>query len=85
MVQWFKFSSNFKLDNFLVSNEWEDHFSGISQFTLPRMAFDHCPIILKGGGGKKDKTPFIFENIWLLTKGSEASEKLVDWVYGYRY
>ena len=57
MVQWFKFSSNFKLDNFLVSNEWEDHFSGISQFTLPKMDFYHCPIILEGGGVKKGQDP----------------------------
>ena len=46
-----------KLDNFLVSNEWEDHFSGISQFTLPKMDFYHCPIILEGGGVKKGQDP----------------------------
>ena len=52
-----------RLDHFLVSNEWEDHFSGISQFAFSVIAFDHCPIILKGGGVKKGKTPFRYENM----------------------
>ena len=58
-----------RLDRFLVFDEWEDHFPGIFQCTLPRIAFDHCPITLGGGGVKKGKTPFCFENMWLLADG----------------
>ena len=57
------------MDRFLVFDEWEDHFPGIFQCTLPRIAFDHCPITLGGGGVKKGKTPFCFENMWLLADG----------------
>ena len=42
-----------RLDCFLVFDEWEDHFSGISHFVLPRLSFDHCLIILDGEGVKK--------------------------------
>ena len=57
------------MDRFLVSDEWEDHFWGISHFALPRLVYDHCPIVLEGSEVKKDKTPFRFENMWLLSNG----------------
>ena len=58
-----------RLDRFLVSNEWEDHFSGVFQCVLLKIVSDHCPISLEGGGEgvKKGKTPFRFENMWLLS------------------
>ena len=58
-----------RLDCFLVFDEWEDHFSGTFQFALPRAISDHYPIVLEGGGVKKGKTLFKFENMWLLTDG----------------
>lgn len=64
-----KFLVVLKLDHFLVSKEWEDHFSSPSQFVLPKSVFDHCPILVKGGGVKKGKTPFKFNNMWLQVHG----------------
>ena len=58
-----------RLDRFLINNEWKDHFSGVFQSTIPRIAFDHCPILLEGGGIKKGKTPFRFEKMRLLSDG----------------
>ncbi|WJZ98277.1 hypothetical protein VitviT2T_016814 [Vitis vinifera] len=59
-----------RLDRFLVTDEREDHFSGILQYALTRTVLDHCcPIVFEGGGVKKGKTPFRFENMWLLLNG----------------
>ena len=58
-----------RLDRFLVTDEWEDHFSGILQYALTRTVLDHCSIVFEGGGVKKGKTPFRFENMWLLLNG----------------
>ncbi|KAG6633254.1 hypothetical protein CIPAW_12G035100 [Carya illinoinensis] len=35
-----------KLDRFLVSPEWESHYSEVCQKRLPRLSFDHFPILL---------------------------------------
>ena len=58
-----------RLDRLLVSDEWEDHFLGVFQCALPRIVSDHSPITLEGGGVKKGKTSFRFENTWLLLDG----------------
>ena len=58
-----------RLDHFLISNEWKDHFSGVFQCALPRIVSNHCPVSLEGGGVKIGKTPFHFENMWLLSDG----------------
>ena len=70
-----------RLDRFLVSDEWEDHFSGVFQCTLPRIVSDHCPISLEGGRVKKGKIPFHFENMWLLSDGFK--ELVREWWTGY--
>ncbi|RVW18196.1 hypothetical protein CK203_064389 [Vitis vinifera] len=41
-----------RLDHFLISDQWEDHFSAITQSALPRMVSDHSPIVLETGGLK---------------------------------
>ena len=41
--------SHSMLDRFLVSNEWECHFSGVVQCVLPKPVSDHFPIFLDGG------------------------------------
>ncbi|RVW15130.1 hypothetical protein CK203_083331 [Vitis vinifera] len=38
-----------RLDRFLISDQWKDHFSAISQSALPRLVSDHSPIILEAG------------------------------------
>ena len=70
-----------RLDHFLISNEWEDHFLGVFQCALPRIVFDHCPISLEGREVKKGKTPFRFENMWLLSDGFKELIKV--WWTGY--
>ncbi|RVW93853.1 Zinc finger CCCH domain-containing protein 37 [Vitis vinifera] len=39
-----------RLDRFLVSEDWEGHFNGVVQCTLPRPVSDHFPILLDEGG-----------------------------------
>ncbi|RVX19221.1 hypothetical protein CK203_008528 [Vitis vinifera] len=39
-----------RLDRFLVTQNWLDHFSGVVQSRLPRPTLDHFPILLMGGG-----------------------------------
>ncbi|RVW20962.1 hypothetical protein CK203_107828 [Vitis vinifera] len=36
-----------RLDRFLFSDQWEDHFSAITQAALPRLISDHSPIVLQ--------------------------------------
>eukprot|EP00268_Persea_americana_P061285 TRINITY_DN7726_c0_g3_i1.p1 TRINITY_DN7726_c0_g3~~TRINITY_DN7726_c0_g3_i1.p1 ORF type:complete len:328 (-),score=59.63 TRINITY_DN7726_c0_g3_i1:2474-3457(-) len=35
-----------RIDMFLLSKEWDDHFVGVIQVALPRSISDHCPIKL---------------------------------------
>ena len=66
-----------RLDRFLVSSNWENHFSGVVQYILPRPVSYHFPILLDGGGIRSNPTPFRFENIWLKAEGFE--ELLKNW------
>ncbi|RVW55071.1 LINE-1 reverse transcriptase-like [Vitis vinifera] len=45
-----------RLDRFLVTQNWLDHFSGVVQSRLPRPTSDHFPILLECGGdcGERD-------------------------------
>ncbi|RVX19039.1 Transposon TX1 uncharacterized 149 kDa protein [Vitis vinifera] len=58
-----------RLDRFLVSEDWESHFKGAVQCTLPRPVSDHFPILLDGGGVRRGPAPFRFENMWLKEEG----------------
>ena len=58
-----------RLDRFLILDQWEDHFSAITQSTLPRLVFDHNPIVLEAGDFSLDKSPFRFENMWQKIEG----------------
>ncbi|RVW91467.1 hypothetical protein CK203_038548 [Vitis vinifera] len=58
-----------RLDRFLVSEDWEGHFNGVVQSTLPRPVSDHFPILLDGGGVRRGSVPFRFENMWLKEEG----------------
>ena len=54
-----------RLDQFLVSEDWEGHFNGVVHCILTKPMFDHFPILLDGGGVRKRLTPFRFKNMWL--------------------
>ncbi|RVW98623.1 hypothetical protein CK203_032112 [Vitis vinifera] len=38
-----------RLDRFLISDQWEDHFSAITQSAVPRLVSGHSPIVLEAG------------------------------------
>ena len=70
-----------KLDRFLISDQWEDHFSAITQFVLPRLVSDHSPIVLEAGGFSSGKSPFRFESMWLKIEGFK--DLVRSWWNGY--
>ena len=70
--------SGSRLDHFLISEDWESHFSNLSQSLLPKPTSDHAPILLDGGGIRGKKTPFRFENIWLSGGVQRLGQEVVD-------
>ena len=72
-----------RLDLFLVSKDWETHFSGVMQCTLPRLVSDHFPILLDGCGVRRGPIPFRFENMWRKEKGFK--EMLKSWWQGFNF
>ncbi|KAJ9708014.1 hypothetical protein PVL29_000195 [Vitis rotundifolia] len=70
-----------RLDRFLISDQWEDHFSAITQSVLPRTVSDHSPIVLEAGGFSSGKSPFRFENMWLKIDGFK--DLVRSWWNGY--
>ncbi|XP_034710620.1 uncharacterized protein LOC117933367 [Vitis riparia] len=75
--------SRSRLDRFPISEDSENHFSGVSQCTLPRPVFNHFPILLDGGGVRRGPIPFRFENMWLKEEGFK--ELLKGWWQGFNY
>ena len=70
-----------RLDHFLILDQWEDHFSAITQFALPRLVSDHSPIVFEAGGFSSGKSPFRFENMWLKIDGFK--DLVRSWWNGY--
>ena len=50
---WSNSISGSKIDCFLFSPDWEDHYPNISQRRLVKVVSDHFPIILEGGAIQK--------------------------------
>ncbi|RVX23146.1 hypothetical protein CK203_000906 [Vitis vinifera] len=64
-----------RLDRFLVTKDWECHFSGVVQYTLPRPVFDHFPILLDREGEKSRE--LTLEKVEVR---KEAREDFKKWV-----
>jgi endonuclease/exonuclease/phosphatase family metal-dependent hydrolase len=62
-------TSSSRIDRFLFSLDWNDHFPNISQKRLPRILSDHFPILLECGAILRSARPFCFKNIWLKADG----------------
>jgi len=58
-----------RLDRFLVSLDWEEHFPDSLQTRLSRPLSDHFLITLERAKLERGKVPFKFENMWLKVKG----------------
>ena len=75
--------SKSRLDRSLISEDWENHFNGVIQCSLPRPVSNHFPILLDGGGVRSGPSPFQFENMWLKEEGFK--ELLKGWWQGFNY
>lgn len=54
-----------RLDRFLVSNGWEEVYLHFTQEEIPKIVFDHWPIMLKTPKVNYGPIPFHFENMWV--------------------
>ena len=66
-----------KIERVLVSHDWEDLYSDVTQRVLPRSISDHFPILVEVGEILRGKSPFRFENMWLKSEGFK------DWVHSW--
>ena len=55
----------------------------MSQRVLPRVIFDHCPLLVEIGGVGRGRCAFKFENMWLKVEG--FVEKVQQWWSSYSF
>ncbi len=58
-----------RIDRFLFSSDWADHFGLVTQRRLPRLLSEHFPILLDCGWIIGGKRPFQLEKMWLKADG----------------
>jgi hypothetical protein len=58
-----------KIDRFLLSSKWEEHYPDVSQRRLPRLLLEHFPLLLNCGTQREGKRHFKFKNMWLKSDG----------------
>ena len=80
---WSNSLSGFRIDRFLFSLEWEEHYPNIHQKRLVRVLLDHFPISLEGSDIRKGCKPFCFENMWLQV--DDIVEKVKIWWDSYHF
>jgi endonuclease/exonuclease/phosphatase family metal-dependent hydrolase len=52
-----------RIDRFLISPSWEDHYPEVVQRRLSRVCSDHFPLMLECGDSRGGKKYFKFENV----------------------
>jgi exonuclease III len=72
-----------RIDRFLISPSWEDHYPDVMQKRLPRVCSDHFPLLLECGDSRGGKKYFKFENMWLKYEG--FVDKVKSWWDSYTY
>ena len=66
LLTWFrdlKIDCVSRIDKTLASVDWVDHFGNVSQRVLPRVVFDHCPLLVIAGHVNKGQSTFKFKNL----------------------
>jgi hypothetical protein len=66
----------YRIDRFLSSPEWEEHFLEVTQRQQTRMLSSHFPILLDYGAQRGWSRYFKFENMWLKSEGLVEQVKL---------
>ena len=72
-----------RIDRFLISPSWEDHYPEVLQKRLTRLCSDHFPLLLECGESRGGKKYFKFENMWLKYEG--FGDKVKSWWDSYTY
>jgi hypothetical protein len=72
-----------RIDRFLYSDDWEDHYPTVVQKRLPKLLSDYFPIMLESGKFLRGKRPFRFENMWLKAEG--FGEMVRGWWESYQF
>ena len=83
---WFRDSSvpsMLRIDRVLVSLDWVEHYVNVSQWVLPRVLSDHCPLLLEAGVVRRSRSAFKFENMWLKVEG--FVNRVKHWWDGYSF
>ena len=75
-------SASSKIDRFLFSPDWADHFGLMTQQRPPHLLLDHFSILLDCGRIIGGKSPFCFENMWLQEAG--FMDRVKSWWTSYR-
>jgi exonuclease III len=70
-------NSSSRIDRFLFSADWDEHFPSISQIRLPCVLSDHFSILLDCGALQRGFRLFRFENMWLKEVG--FVDKVKNW------
>ena len=68
-ITWSNRRARSRLDRILISTEWEECFPEVIQKRLARALSDHFPIMLACAMGRRGRTPFRFEKMWLQAEG----------------